>query len=139
MSKQTSSRRKFGRIRTELPVRFWVAHHDSLTDHREGRTVDVSAGGLLCRFRALDDEFLDELIEAQSAIELQIQLPQGGYRVRGSGRIVWMEELGDECLIRVCFTGFRHEGEKRFNRFLSDVTSRLGKATQPVPERRDHQ
>ena len=122
MSKRTGTRRRYIRHRAGLPVRFWVAHLDSLPDHREGQTLDISAGGLLCRFSSLDDEFLDELIEAQAAIELQIKLPQGGYRVRGSCRIVWMEELGDECLIRVCFTGFCHDGEKTFNRFLNDVT-----------------
>ena len=114
----SSDRRQFGRVYTALPVRFWPARHGELPAYQQGQTVDLSAGGLLCRCDSLDQEFLDELSNEEYAIGLLIRLP-GGRRVRASGRIVWMGDLGGEFFLRVCFTSFRENGEDVIDKFLA--------------------
>ncbi len=61
----------------------------------EGRTVDLSAGGMLLALAPLPQAVMAELIEGDGEIEVVFALAGGEPRIAAQGRVVWVRMPGE--------------------------------------------
>jgi hypothetical protein len=123
-----TNHREFHRVETEIAVRYRFLPAASGVEcpgpeSFEGRTANLSAGGLLLEGRVPDDGIIGDLIMGRVLVGLELGLPgEGGERVlKTIGRVAWMEGLEhglEGVLIGLHFDEITAEDRERLVEFV---------------------
>ncbi len=88
-----TQRREFVRIRTDLPVRYkFLSKRVAVPEEIfEGRTGDLSGGGMLLRGRVPEAPLYAHLLTQKALIGVLFQLPTAEEPIKALCRVAWIE------------------------------------------------
>ena len=89
----------------------------------KGETVDLSEGGLLLRCERFEDGFLQALVNDDSQFAMRIHLTGQTDWVRATAKVVFIEEEGDQLLVRACFVDIDEESEAKIHVIVEQGTT----------------
>lgn len=111
--------RVFYRLTIELPLRYrLVTRSRAPRVFENGSCLNLSAGGMLVRVRALDEATGDELLAADGRVELEFVLPGVEAPLRVSARPLWMENDGDATRVGVQFLDLPAAAQEQVQQFV---------------------
>ena len=88
-----AERRKHSREEIVTRVRIMLPHGDGWTPPLKGITVDASPDGLTVALYEGEDttKLIESLMSEGQAVEVALELPATGDRIRSQGRVTWVD------------------------------------------------
>jgi len=127
MAGDGAERRKFLRVQKGLPVRYRFVSLDPVfrvgPERYNGRTHNLSQGGLLLLGRIPDQHWDEHLLSHRLVVGVSMELTKAEIPVRSICRVAWMEPFdGDEKLTAfgLAFAEITEEDKARVLRYILD-------------------
>jgi c-di-GMP-binding flagellar brake protein YcgR len=89
-------RREFVRVEAEVPVHYRFLSHDAAftaTEPVEGRTANISGGGLLLSASIPDPDWVSGLLTGRIFVGVKVELPGSAKPVKALTRAAWIEPV----------------------------------------------
>jgi c-di-GMP-binding flagellar brake protein YcgR len=116
--------RQFVRVASSLPVRYkFLSADPGFRDDtvREGRTDNVSGGGLLLTSQVPSVEWITELLMEKILLAVTIELPGTAEPVQAIARVAWLEAIDQNtevCQLGLTFKEITRENQDRIFDFV---------------------
>ena len=121
MARDVIEQRLFRRLSVQLRVSYVVPSRRGEAFWGEGRTGDLSAGGVLLALAPMPQAVMAELIEGDGEIEVVFALAAGEPRIASRCRVVWVrmpEEGSLEVALGLRFVDLEADVRDRIHAFV---------------------
>ncbi len=102
-----ANRREYVRIETEIPVRYKFFSQEGkleLDEELDGKTRNVSAGGILLVAEIPNMDWITSLLRQTMYVGIRMELPERG-TVKALARVAWVGSMDEEA--RTCALGLQ--------------------------------